>query len=91
MCLRIRSYVAGVPQHVQWLQAIDDVEDAVDERLSLAIGEGPERLLAAEMLVAIGVAARTSQRTFLGCLNGEVWISVDKLSRCGLCEGPHLP
>ena len=42
--------------------AIDEREHAVDEGLALEVADLAERDVAAEVIVAVGVAARTLQR-----------------------------
>ena len=49
-----------------------DVEHAVDELLPLVVGQLPQHDVAAEMRVAVGVAARTTQRTFARDFDGEI-------------------
>ena len=40
----------------------DEIEHAVDEGLALEVGELPKHDAAAEMIVAVGVAARAAER-----------------------------
>ena len=42
---------------------VDQAENAVDERLPLVVADFAQRDVAAKMLVAVGVAAGTLQRT----------------------------
>src|SRR5690606_14507901 len=48
------------------------IEDAVDERLALEIGELAQRDLTSEVVVAVRVAARTTQRTLARDFYGQV-------------------
>src|SRR5688572_7199902 len=59
-------------RNMQWAQPIDELEDAVNERRTLAIAESAQRLGAAQMLVAIGVAARAAERAFACDFNREI-------------------
>ena len=51
----------------------DNLEHAVDEGLALEIGKRPQRLPAAQVLVAVGVAPRTAERTLTSNFDGKVW------------------
>ena len=53
------------------LVAIDERHETGDELVALVVGEPAQRDVAAKMLVAVGVAARTAQRTLLGDLDRE--------------------
>src|SRR5262245_9625163 len=44
--------------------AIDEIDHAVDERLTFEVAYFTKRQLAAEVIVAVRIAPRTSQRTF---------------------------
>jgi hypothetical protein len=63
---------AAHQRHVDRTMAIDRLEHAVDERLALEVRQRPQRLPAAEVLVAVGVAPRTAERAFTGDFNGEI-------------------
>jgi hypothetical protein len=63
---------AADQRYVQRLQPIDDVEDAVDKRLALAIRERAQRLRAAQVVVAVGVTTGTPQRALAGDLYGKI-------------------
>jgi hypothetical protein len=41
---------------------VDELEESCDELVSLEVGELTKRDAAAEMLVAVGIAARAAQR-----------------------------
>jgi len=43
---------------------IDEIDHAVDERLSLEVAYFAECEVAAEMIVAVRITTRTAQRTF---------------------------
>ena len=49
--------------------AANQVENAFDQRIPAKIAKFTQRGSIAEMIVAIGVASRTAQRTFAGDLN----------------------
>jgi len=51
---------------VQRFQAIDDLEDAVNERLSFAIGQRSQRRRAAKMFVTVRITAGATKRALLG-------------------------
>ena len=50
---------------------IDQLEEAIDELLALEVAHLAEGDLAAEMVVAVRVAARAPQRAFPGDLDGQ--------------------
>ena len=50
---------------------IDEREDAVDELLALEVADLPQRQLPAEVVLAVGIAARTLQRTLARDLDGK--------------------
>ena len=57
---------------------IDETQDAVDELLALEVAHFTQRQVAAEMVVAIRIAAGAAQRAFAGdfdrhrgCVTGE--------------------
>ena len=52
---------------------IDEREDAVDELLALEVADLAQREVAAEMIVAVGVAAWTVQRALARDLDGKRW------------------
>jgi hypothetical protein len=58
---------------MQRLEPIDDLDNAVDKGLALSIRERPQRLAAAEMLVAVGVTSRTAKRAFARDFDREIW------------------
>src|SRR5262245_54109636 len=62
---------AADDRQVERLEAIDDTEHAVDERLAFEIAHLAERHAAAEMFVVIRVAAGTAERTLAGDLDGK--------------------
>ena len=62
---------AADDRHVQRLVPIDQRDDAVDELLALEVADLPQRDLAAEVIVAVGVAAGASQRAFARDLDGK--------------------
>ena len=49
---------------MQRTMAIDDIDDAIDERLPLEVAKLAEGQIAAKMIVAVRVTSRTMQRTF---------------------------
>ena len=51
------------------LRAIDQRHESRDQLIALVIGQPSERDVAAEMLIAVGVATRTPQRALLGDLD----------------------
>src|SRR5215210_4139381 len=51
-------------RYVQRPMTIDQIDDAVDQRLALEVADFAERQVAAQVIVAIGVAARAVQRAF---------------------------
>ena len=51
--------------------AIDQLDDAVDERLTLEVPYLPQRDVAAEMVVAVSVAAWAAQRALARNLDGK--------------------
>jgi hypothetical protein len=50
---------------------IDERHDAVDEFLALEVADLSQGKIAAEMIVAVGVAAGTAQRTLAGDFDRE--------------------
>ena len=50
---------------------IDESEDPVDELLSLVVAHFTKREVTAEMIVAVGVAPGTTERTFTGDFDRE--------------------
>jgi hypothetical protein len=56
---------------VHGLMLADQVEDAIDERVAAEITELAESFFAAEVGIAIGVAARTAQRTLSSDFDGQ--------------------
>src|SRR5688500_6910122 len=75
---------------MQRAQPIDELEDAVDERRALAIAEGAQRVAAAQMLVAIGVAARAAERTFARDFNREIRAPASEDLAPGANDAVHL-
>ena len=63
---------AADDRQMQWLQPVDDVDHAVDQFLALVVGKLSQNDVAAEVGVAIGVAARAPQRTLARDLNRQV-------------------
>ena len=63
--------LAADDRDVQRAMAIDERHDAVDELLALEVADLAQREVAAEMIVAVGVAAGTAERAFAGDLDGE--------------------
>ena len=55
--------------NMQWPEAIDEREESRDQLVALVIGQPSEGDLAPEVLIAVGVATRTSQRALLGDLD----------------------
>jgi hypothetical protein len=64
--------LAADQRHVQRLQPLDDLDDAVDERAALAIRQRAQRVAAAEMLIAVRVTTRTAERALAGDFDGEI-------------------
>ena len=56
--------LAADDRDVNRLLLVDDRENAIDEFLSFVVGDLSERDVAAEVLVAVGVAARAAERAF---------------------------
>jgi hypothetical protein len=50
---------------------VDERQDAVDEFLAFEIADLAKREIAAEMIVAVGVATGTMQRTFARDFDGK--------------------
>ena len=69
----------------------DEIEHAIDERLPLQIGQLPEDDAAAEMFVAVGVAAGTAQRALARNLDREGWpvSGQDPAPRLNDCSNFH--
>jgi len=78
-------------RHVQRLEPIDDVDNAVDQRLALSIRERPQRLAAAEMVVAVRVASRTTERAFPRDFDGEIRAESGKDFAPGSDDAFHTP
>ena len=72
--------------------ALDDVQHAVDELLSLEVRELAQHDVAAEMRVAVGVAARAAQRTLARDLDRQVRLvpCEDPAPRLEDCAAFHL-
>jgi hypothetical protein len=49
---------------------VDQRKEAIDELLSLEVADLPQRDLAAEMFVALGVTSRAAERALAGDLDG---------------------
>src|SRR5687767_14504153 len=64
--------LAADDRDVQRPMMIDERHESRHQFVAFVIGETAQRDVAAEVLVAIGVAARTAQRTFLGDLDRQV-------------------
>ena len=62
---------AADDRDVQRTMAIDEREDAVNQLLTLEVADLAQRDLAAEMIVAVGVAAGAVQRALARDLDGE--------------------
>ena len=62
---------AADDRDVQRAVAIDERDDAVDQFLSFEIADLAQREIAAEMIVAVGVAAGAAQRALAGDFDGE--------------------
>ena len=64
--------LAADDRDVQRLVAIDHRHEPGDQFIALVVGEATKRYVAAEMLVAVGVAAWTPKRTFACDFDREV-------------------
>ena len=64
--------LAADDRQMQRPMASDDVEDAVDQFLSLEVRELTQDDVAAEVLIAVGVAARAPQRALARDLDRQV-------------------
>ena len=58
--------LAADDRHVQRLVLVDERQEPIDELLTLVVADLSERDVAAEMLVAVGVASRAAQRALAG-------------------------
>jgi hypothetical protein len=58
-------------RQMQRTMLVDEREDTVDQLLPFEIADLPQRQLTAQMIVAVGVAAGTSQRTLTRDLNRQ--------------------
>ena len=75
-------------RQMQWPQAIDDAEHAVDQGLALEIANLARSVdAAAEMLVVVCVTTGTAQRTLAGYLDGQRW----GVARQDAAPGPQNP
>src|SRR6266851_3851754 len=63
--------LAADDRHVERTMAIDDVHEFVDQLLALEVADLPQRHPAADVVVAVGVAARAAERTFAGDLDRQ--------------------
>jgi hypothetical protein len=54
---------------MQWLKAVDDFENSVDQFLAFVIAEAAQHHAAAQVRVVIGIASRTAQWALASNLN----------------------
>src|SRR5687768_13452604 len=83
--------LAADERDVQRAQPIDHFEDTVDEGLALAVGHCAERLAAAKMVVAIGVATRTAQGAFARVFEGKIGAASGEDLTPGADDAFHSP
>src|ERR1700674_5435961 len=57
--------------HMKRTVLADQFENAVDQFLSFEVADVAQRSFAAEMVVAVGITARTLERTFAGDLDRQ--------------------
>src|SRR5688572_17481686 len=53
--------------------AIDECHEALDELLALVVGQPSKRDVAAKVIVAVGIAARASERTLFRDFDRQIW------------------
>jgi hypothetical protein len=61
--------IATDDREVQGFLAVDYIENTIDERVPLEVGQIPQRLCAAEMVIFIGITTGASQGTLASDFN----------------------
>ena len=64
--------LAAHDRDVQGSVPVDERHEALDHLVTLVVGKAAEGDVAAQVFVAVGVAAGTAQRTFTRDFNGKV-------------------
>ena len=63
--------LAADDRYVKWLLFVDDGHEPVDQLLAFVVGDLSQRDVAAEVLIAVCVAAGAAQRTLAGDFDRE--------------------
>src|SRR5688500_9108454 len=76
---------AANERYVKWLVLVDDLNHALNKLLIFEITEFSQKDPAVEMIISIGVTARTAQRAFLRDFDRQKWCTA-RQNRCPSAE-----